>query len=216
MFKNFFKRKWITDEVVNYLCTLPRYFRISYTINANGHIVKFTIRDEDCKLMDFNQYDRRVTGIVVEYQDFSLGGMTYYVDDVVTQKDIPYLREKFDEFVKKFPISKSSVKAKELYDMQCQLREKIESVTGAVGAYDGKDLIYNLSAIDGSTRQRILDTVARFGKGCVETMLMITISGSTDEEMGSTMDELALIEANDESNSKETDTNESFGGGLLI
>jgi hypothetical protein len=198
MFRNFFKRLWITQEVVDYLQSIPKYFRVFYTIKVNKNIIKFPIRDEDGTLYDFDRYDRRVTGIVVSYQDFECGEMTYYVDGVVDKSDLRYLKERFEKFVKNYPITKSSLKVKELYEMQCQLRKKIESVTKTVGAYDGKDIVYNLSAIDTEHRKRILDTVARLGNDCVETTLQITISGSTDEEIGATLDELALIEAEEE------------------
>ena len=52
MFKNIFKRCWIAEEVVRYLESLPRFFRVSYTVDVGGRSVKFPIRDEDGNLYD--------------------------------------------------------------------------------------------------------------------------------------------------------------------
>ena len=195
MFKNIFKRCWIAEEVVRYLESLPRFFRVSYTVDVGGRSVKFPIRDEDGNLYDFNRHDRRVTGIVVNYQDNDYGCETYYVDDIVDAKCIPYMKEKFDKLFERFPVSKAKIKAKHLYDMQCKLRKEIERVTKVVGAYDGKDIVYNLGALDDAHRNSILDTVRRLGNDCVSTTLLITVSGSTDEEIGATLNELAMVDA---------------------
>ena len=125
MFKNIFKRCWIAEEVVRYLESLPRFFRVSYTVDVGGRSVKFPIRDEDGNLYDFNRHDRRVTGIVVNYQDNDYGCETYYVDDIVDAKCIPYMKEKFDKLFERFPVSKAKIKAKHLYDMQCKLRKRV-------------------------------------------------------------------------------------------
>ena len=197
MFKNFFKRCWITDEVVNYLQSLPKFFRVSYTIDVDGREIKFPIRDEDGNMFDFDRHDRRVTGIVVSYQEDYFGCETYYVNDIVDASCLPHMKEKFDKIFHRFPVSQAKIKAKHLYDMQCKLRKEIERITRVDGAYDGKDIVYNLGAMDTEHRNRILDTVSRFGKDCVSTTLLIAITGSTDEEIGATLDELAMVEAAD-------------------
>lgn len=197
MFKNIFKRCWIADDVVSYLESLPRFFRVSYTVDVGGRNIQLPIRDEDGKLYDFNRHDRRVTGIVVSYQENDYGCETYYVDDVIDSRCIPYMKEKFDKLFERFPVSNAKIKAKHLYEMQCKLRKEIERVTKVVGAYDGKDIVYNLGAIDAEHRSRILDTVSRFGSDCVSTTLLITVSGSTDEEIGATLGELAMVDAAD-------------------
>lgn len=197
MFRNIFKRCWIADEVVRYLADLPKFFRVSYTIDVDGRSIKFLIRDEDGHLYDFDRHDRRVTGIIVNYQDDEFGCETYYVNDIVDASCLPYMKEKFDKLFQRFPVSKSKIKAKHLYDMQCKLRKEIERITKVTGAYDGKDIVYNLGALDLEHRNRILDTVKRFGSDCVSTTLLITVTGTTDEEIGATLDELAMVDADD-------------------
>lgn len=204
MYKNLFAREWIKTEVVDYLMTIPELFRIFYTVDANGREIDITIRDENGELQDFDRRHRNVIGIGIQYQEDGFAEV-YSVNGIIDSERIPYMKEKFGKFIKKYPETASKLKARHLYGMQCSLRKEIERITNVIGAYDGKNIVYNLGALNPDARNRVLDTIRRFGKDCVSTTLMVTISGSTDEEIGATLNELAMSEMSSEQDSTNID-----------
>lgn len=200
MFKKLFtkltiaRKGWISQSVIDYLATIPTLFRVFYTINLNGNNFRVPLRDENGKFFDFNKYETDpVVGIGIQYQEDGFSD-TYYFDGIVGDDNIPFMRDKFNTFIDKYPKTASTLAAAKLYNMQHELRKAIEKVTGAVGAYDGKNIVYSLSDIKPELRDSILETIRRFDKDCVHPMLMIAVGGSTDEQIGATMNELALIE----------------------
>ena len=195
MFNNLFKRRWISDEAIDYLLGLPKMFRVYYTKNVNGSNIKFLIRDEDGNMVaDVDWFAKGVNGIALQYQEDG-EIVSRYISDYVGKETIPYLKGKFDKFVAKYPSTKSKVKSDSLYNMQHKLRKEIERVTNVRGAYDGKDIVYNLSGITQSDRDSVIDLLRRMDNSCVPVTVMITMSGATDEEIGSTLNELAMTES---------------------
>jgi hypothetical protein len=194
MYKNFFKRRWISQEVFDYLVSLPKMFRVYYTVDVNGCNIEYTIRDEDGFVMkDIELNARRVTGIGIQYQEDGFRE-SYSVFEYLDKNYVPFIKAKFDKFIAKYPSTKSDLKAKELYELQHKLRNEIERVTSVKTAYDGKNLIFNLAGISQEARERVVNLVRRLDDSCVPVTLCITMSGATDEEIGATLNELAMYE----------------------
>lgn len=194
MYRNFFKRRWICQEAVDYLMSLPKMYRVYYMVQSGNDLHKLLIRDEDCvqsAILDWK--DSNVVCIGVQYQEDGFSEY-YHVNGYIDQSDVSRMKETFDKFIAKYTATNSALDMKSLYSMQHQLRTEIERVCGVQCAYDGKDLIYNLTGISQEGKERVLDMVRRFNKDCVEVAMIITIAGSTDERIGSTLDELAMYE----------------------
>ena len=170
-------------------------FRVYYTKNVNGSNIKFLIRDEDGNMVaDVDWYAKGVNSIALQYQEDG-EIISRYVSKYVDSTYIPYIKDKFDKFIAKYPSTKSKVKADSLYTMQHKLRKEIERVTNVRGAYDGKDIVYNLSGITQAERDSVIDLLRRMDNSCIPVTVMITVSGATDEEIGATLNELAMTES---------------------
>ena len=194
MYTNFFKRSWISQEVLDYLVSLPKMFRVFYTVDVNGRNIEHTIRNEDGEVAkDIELNARRVAGIGIQYQEDGFKE-TYSVFEYLDKGYVPFIKAKFDKFIAKYPATKSTLKAKELYELQHKLRHEIERVTGVQTAYDGKNLVFNLAGISQDARERVVNLVRRLDNSCVPVSLFITMAGATDEEIGATLNELAMYE----------------------
>lgn len=195
MFTNFFKRRWICQKAVEYIRNLPKMFRVYYTIDVNGRHIDFDIRDEDGNMRDdVDWYCKKVVGIGIQFHEDGFRE-TYYLKDVLDQFTLQYVKKCFERVIGMCPKSECRVSSKALYAMQAGIRKEIERTTFVTGAYDGKDIVYNLSAIDQAHRDRIVDVLRRLGSDCVDVSVVIHISGATDEQIGATMDELAMVES---------------------
>ena len=193
-----FKHQWITQEVIDYLMSIPQIYQILYVVRINKDFSSsFLFRDDDGKLVA-NLYERNVTAIRIQYQEdglFEDCGFGKTLDKFY----IPYMKQKFGRFFAMFPTTQSNMKPKDLYMMQYTLRDSIERATGVRGLYnDDKDIILHLNSIPFEIRKRIANFIARLDDKCVSVGLNIIISGATDEKIGATADELALFEMEEE------------------
>ena len=194
MFDFFKKKRWICDEAVSYLMSLPKLYRVYYTVNCNGRSTNFLFRDENGKAADnIDWFAKDVKGLAIQYQEDG-EIKNCYIDEYIGKDYIPYIQEHFDKFLAKYPPSKSNVNSAQLYDMQFKLREEIERVTNVRGAYDGKDIVYNLSGITSEERDHVVNLLRRLDKSCVPVTVLISVTGATDEEIGATLNELAMLE----------------------
>lgn len=194
MYKNFFKRRWISQEVFDYLVSVPKMFRVFYTVDVNGCSVDYPIRDEDGNVAkDIELNARRVTSVGIKYQEDGFSE-NYAVCEYLDKSYVPFIKRKFDKFIAKYPSTNSDLTSKELYALQHKLRHEIERVTGVQTAYDGKNLIFNLAGISQEARERVVDLARRLDKSCVPVSLFITVAGATDEEIGATLNELGMYE----------------------
>lgn len=190
----FKKSPWITQEVIDYLMSLPAIYQIFYVVRINKDFTSpFLFRDDDGKLIA-NLYERNVIAIRIQYQEdglFEDCGFSKTLDKYY----LPYMKEKFEKFLAKHPTTQSNVKPKDLYMMQYTLRDSIERVTGVRGMYsDGKDINIAVNNLPLENRKRLADFITRLDDKCVTVFMDIVISGATDEEIGATADELALFE----------------------
>jgi len=190
----FKKSPWITQEVIDYLMSLPAIYQILYVVRINKDFSSpFPFRDNDGKMVA-NLYERNVIAIRIQYQEdglFEDCGFGRLLD----KSYIPYIKEKFEKLVAMYPSTQSNVKPKDLYMMQYTLRDSIERVTGVRGIFgDEKDVVIELNRLPFETRKRLAEFIMRLDDKCVPVSMNIIISGATDEEIGATADELALFE----------------------
>jgi len=189
-----FNRQWITQEVIDYLMSLPMLYQILYVVRVNGNgSTSFLFRDDDGKMVA-NLHERNVIAVRIQYQDDP-----FYEDcpagKILDKYSLPYMKRVFGEFMARRPTTQSDVKPKDLYMMQYALRDSIERVTGVRGIYsDSKDIIVEMNHQPFEYRKKFADFIARLDDKCVHVGIHVMISGSTDEHVGATSDELALYE----------------------
>ena len=189
-----FKHQWITQEVIDYLMSLPILYQILYVVRVNGNgSTSFLFRDDDGKMVA-NLYERDVIAVRIQYQDDP-----FFEDcpagKILDKYSLPYMKRVFGEFMARRPTTQSDVKPKDLYMMQYTLRDSIERVTGVRGIYsDSKDIIVEMNHLPFENRKKFADFIARLDDKCVHVGIHVMISGSTDEHVGATSDELALYE----------------------
>jgi len=189
-----FNRQWITQEVIDYLMSLPMLYQILYVVRVNGNgSTSFLFRDDDGKMVA-NLHERNVIAVRIQYQDDP-----FYEDcpagKILDKYSLPYMKRVFGEFMARRPTTQSDVKPKDLYMMQYALRDSIERVTGVRGIYsDSKDIIVEMNHLPFEYRKKFADFIARLDDKCVHVGIHVMISGSTDEHVGATSDELALYE----------------------
>lgn len=190
----FKKNPWITQEVIDYLMSLPAIYQIFYVVRINKDFTSpFLFRDENGKMVA-NLYEHNVIAIRIQYQEDGLYE-DYGFGKTLDKYYIPYIKKKFESFFAMHPTTQSNVKPKDLYMMQYTLRDSIERATGVRGIYnDDKDIILELNRLPFEARKRLADFVMRLDDKCIPVSMSIIISGSTDEQIGATADELALFE----------------------
>lgn len=189
-----FKHQWITQEVIDYLMSLPILYQILYVVRVNGNgSTSFLFRDDDGKMVA-NLYERDVIAVRIQYQDDPFFE-DCPVGKILDKYSLPYMKRAFGEFMARRPTTQSDVKPKDLYMMQYTLRDSIERVTGVRGIYsDSKDIIVEMNHLPFENRKKFADFIARLDDKCVHVGIHVMISGSTDEHVGATSDELALYE----------------------
>lgn len=189
-----FKRQWITQEVIDYLMSLPMLYQVLYVVRVNGNgSTSFLFRDDDGKMVA-NIHERNVIAVRIQYQEDP-----FYEDcpvgKILDKQSLPYMKRIFGNFMACRPTTQSDVKPKDLYMMQYTLRDSIERVTGVRGIYsDSKDITIELNRQPFENRKKFADFIARLDEKCVNVFVRVVISGATDEHVGATSDELALYE----------------------
>lgn len=201
MYRNFFKRKWMSFDVLDYIVSIPLMFKVGYTVRGDSTF--HLIRNEDGVLYadDFNE--RNVEELVIQYQEDGLT-MNYLVYEPLDKSHIPYIKERFNRLIKNHPSTKIKVKSKDLYSMQMKLRQEIEKVTNIKTPYDGKDLIINLNGSEQCVRDRLCPLLQRLGNCCVPVTVLIHLAGTPVEEIDSTMDEIAMYELDQQEKASES------------
>ena len=124
MYKNFFKRQWIGQDMIDYIKSLPRLFRVTYEVAVGGRSVSFPLRDEDGNIVagDDDFHAQNVVSLTVHYQqegDCERIGVFGKLD----KDDLNLFKKAFAKLEKECPKSNSKVQAKSLHAMQQQLRD---------------------------------------------------------------------------------------------
>lgn len=195
MYKNFFKRQWIGQDMIDYIKSLPRLFRVTYEVAVGGRSVSFPLRDEDGNIVagDDDFHAQNVVSLTIHYQqegDCERIGVFGKLD----KDDLNLFKKAFAKLENECPKSNSKVRAKSLHAMQQQLRDEIERVTRTESFYKGKNLLINLSGANQLYRDRMVPLLLRLGENCVPVTVSIDIANATEEQIGATLDELSMYE----------------------
>lgn len=206
MYKNIFKKRWIkSQEVIDYLLSLPKMYHVFFRINCKGQEMPFPLRNENGDnglLTKFNE--RNVVGLFISYQDLG-EEMILRVDEPVDKYDLPAIRRHVEEYIAKMDsASKYDYSPKRLHDMQRKLRDKIESIVGFhvidEEKYEDNTILLRLSNMTPEIRRRILDFACRLSDDSVPAFLQISLDGSTVEQLDATATELDMFEMETDAN----------------
>ena len=202
MFGFFNKKTWIDSKSVDYLMGINSLFTIKYTVLVNGNRVTYTFRNEKGELVA-DLFEKNVVQVSIHYQE---SGMleVYPVDkDGITEKrNLRILKAIFDEFIDRFPKTKGNFSVEEIHKMQKELHDQIERIVNVYGwdkpeGSDSNNIKIYLNSIKPEYRKRLMDFLIRLDKCSIPVIISLNIDGTTDEMMGSTLNELALYEMED-------------------
>jgi len=195
MYKNFFGRQWIGQEMIDYIKSLPKLYRVTYETLVGGRTLSFPIRDEDGNILadDNDFHARNVVSLTVHYQ--RMGGSEYIgVFGKLDGDDLELFKKAFARLERDYPKSTSTVSAKSLHEMQLQLREEIERITRTGSPHEGTNMLINLNGASQLFRDRIVPLLLRLGDNCVPVTVSIDMTNATEEQIGATLTELAMYE----------------------
>ena len=195
MYKNFFKRQWIGQDMIDYIKSLPKFYRVTYEVEVGGRSVPFPFRNEDGNIVadDSDLHAQNVVSLTVHYQqngDCERIGVFGKLDNV----DLELFKKAFARLERDYPTSRSNVSASHLHIMQPQLRDEIERVTKTESFHKGPNLLINLSGATQLYRDRMVPFLQRLGENCVPVTVSIDMTNATEEQIGATLDELSMYE----------------------
>ena len=205
MYKNFFKRQWIGHDMIDYIKTLPKYYRVTYEVAVGGRSVSFPLRDEDGNIVagDDDFHARNVVSLTVHYQQHG-DNERIGVFGKLDKTDLDLFRKAFERLEKDYPKSDSQVKAKSLHEMQQQLRDEIEHITKTESYHKGPNLLINWTGASQLYRDRMAPLLQRLGENCVPVTVSIDMTNATDEQICATLDELSMYEIERDENLQES------------
>lgn len=190
-----FKRQWISQGVIDYLMSLPLMYRIFYRVQANkDYVASFLFRDNDGKLIA-DLFAQNVVGIDIHYQD-ALDNQRIYVDGTIGDDSLDYVKKKVAEFMEQFPATQSNLRLSTLLDMQYKLREKIEDAILVQAPKKGEDpnIDFCFNNLSPAGKRRVVEFLMRLDEKCIPVSLCMHITLTTDEQIGATLDEVAMYE----------------------
>ena len=111
------KKRWICKELERYLLSLHPVFFISVKRCVNGTTAYFPFRDDDGKLL-IDVYDCDAVCIDMDYMKTGFPVETIYVGkDGIESRRFPYIKEKLDKYVSKFPKTSWNTSVEQLAEM---------------------------------------------------------------------------------------------------
>ena len=121
----FRKKRWLCKEVEDMLLALHPVFYISVKVMVSGNPVFFSFRDEHGNMI-VDPYERGVVGLDVDYMRQGFSVETFYVGkDGLDCWRVPYIRERLDQYVARFPKTNWNTSLKQLGAMREELRTAI-------------------------------------------------------------------------------------------
>ena len=190
------KRQWISQDVIDYLMGLPPTFQIFYEVRTTKkHLTSFLFRDGEGKMVA-DLYAENVESVAILYQG-DWYDKRYFVHGRLDGSSLPRLKNVLQEHISKFPATQSKVQLNALSSMQAKLRDVIEDATKVIGYHpeeDDKDYVLNFGALPPDAKRRVADFIIRLDKECVPVTLTVSLRGVTEEQIGATLDEIAMYE----------------------
>ena len=210
------KKRWICKELEQYLLSLHPVFFISVKRCVNGATANFPFRDDDGKLL-IDIYDRDAVCIDVDYMKTGFPVETIYVGkDGIESRRFPYIKEKLDKYVSKFPKTNWNTGLKQLTEMREQLRTALCNSMGINfirGEYNNSPSIgIGFSALSPEAKRRVCDLICNLDNDAVKITINFHLHSINAEKIYATLDQLALYDAKKEMEECEDEAeNESWG-----
>ena len=196
------KKRWICKELEQYLLSLHPVFFISVKRCVNGATANFPFRDDDGKLL-IDIYDRDAVCIDVDYMKTGFPVETIYVGkDGIESRRFPYIKEKLDKYVSKFPKTNWNTGLKQLTEMREQLRTALCNSMGinfirseyskspSISAY--------CSTLSQEEKRRICDVICNLDSDAIDITISFHLHSINAEKIYATLDQLALYDAKKE------------------
>lgn len=208
---SFFKRQWISQEVIDYLMGLPPMYRIFYRVRTNkDYVASFLFRDDAGKLVA-DLYAKNVIGIDVRNQD-DPDCARIYVEGRTDEYTLSLAKKVVGAYMAQQPKTQSDLNAGELESMQYKLREAIEKALHLIIPDGDKNIALNFGMLSPEYKRRVADLLLRFDGNCVPVTINIDTMMSTDEEIGATLDEIAMYEMGRDEREKQNDEGDTDDG----
>ena len=201
------KKRWICEELVQYLLALNPVFYISVKRCVNGATANFPFRDDDGKLL-IDVYDRDAVCIDVDYMKTGFPVETIYVGkESIESRRFPDIKEKLDKYVSKFPKTNWNTGLKQLTEMREQLRTALCNSMGinfirseyskspSISAY--------CSTLSPEEKRRICDVICNLDSDAIDITINFHLHSINAEKIYATLDQLALYDANKEAEESE-------------
>ena len=196
------KKRWICEELVQYLLALNPVFYISVKRCVNGATANFPFRDDDGKLL-IDVYDRDAVCIDVDYMKTGFPVETIYVGkESIESRRFPDIKEKLDKYVSKFPKTNWNTGLKQLTEMREQLRTALCNSMGINfirGEYNNSPSIgIGFSALSPEAKRRVCDLICNLDNDAVKITMNIILDGINAEQIYATLDQLSLYDVKKE------------------
>ena len=196
------KKRWICEELVQYLLALNPVFYISVKRCVNGATANFPFRDDDGKLL-IDIYDRDAVCIDVDYMKTGFPVETIYVGkESIESRRFPDIKEKLDKYVSKFPKTNWNTGLKQLTEMREQLRTALCNSMGINfirGEYNNSPSIgIGFSALSPEAKRRVCDLICNLDNDAVKITMNIILDGINAEQIYATLDQLSLYDVKKE------------------
>lgn len=210
------KKRWICEELEQYLLALNPVFYISVKRCVNGATAYFPFRDDNGKSL-IDAYDRDAVSIDVDYMKTGFPVETIFVGkEGVESWRFPNIREKLEAYVSLFPKTCWTTSLKQLGEMREQLRAALCHSMGInfirEEGYDSPSIGILFSTLTPEQKQRVCDLICNLDRDAVKVSIDFFLDNMNAEQIYATLDQLALYDANKEAEESEDEAeNEPWG-----
>ena len=210
----FRKKRWLCKEVENMLLALHPVFHISVKMKISGDFAYFSFRDENGNMI-VDPYERGVVGLDVDYMRQGFSVETFYVGkDGLDCWRVPYIRERLDQYVSRFPKTNWNTSLKQLGAMREELRTAIcNSINLNIlrNKYDNSPSItFAFSELSPEEKLRVCDVICNLDSDAVHVQLDFVLDNMNAEQICSTLDQLSLYDAGKEAECGEEGEEEEY------
>lgn len=201
MFSFFKKKPWVCDAAISYLMSISSLFTVEYTCLVNGRRIKLPFRN-DVGEMVADIYDKNVVEVAINYMGTGIPCCAFLNKGRLDEKSLANIKAMFDHFIAECPTTQSRSTVQELHRMHKGLHDQIEKIVNVYGWDKSKesksnDIKIYLNSIKPEYRARLMDFLIRLDKCSVPVTITVNIDSTTDEMIGSTLNELAMFEMED-------------------
>lgn len=197
----FGKKRWLCKEVEDMLLALHPVYDVSMEMNVNGKSISFPFRDNDGKLL-VDPYERGVVSVTVDYMHGGCPVETFFVGRGIESDRINFVRRRLDAYTSQFPKTSWTTNLKQLATMREELRTAICNSMGVdIVREDGDDspsIVVPFSHLSPETKRSICDVICNLDSDAVPVQLEFFLDCMNAEQICTTLDQLALYDAEKE------------------